>query len=464
MFQQQVFILNMILMTLDSLCIIGGGYAAHFLRSYQSYWLWSMDDYAFSLSILFVMFANNVVMAKAGLYSDGRIHSYWKLCYDITCSVFFDFLALSALVFVFHHLAYSRIFLLYFAVFSLILILITRLSVTYYVNNIAAGSFNTRRLLVIGDTIRGQYVLDALNRQLSLGHRIVSYLTTEGHNEECAERLAQLPQILTEQEIDEVIFAVPKDRTIDLSPHLALCSRMGISVRILPALWYPDRSPLRVDQCQGIPFLTLNFNNFNATGQLYKRILDLAGAAVGILIMCLLYPFIAIAIKLDTKGPVFFRQDRIGKNGRVFKLYKFRSMYMDAEERKKDLMYANEMKGPMFKLAKDPRVTRVGRVIRKLSLDELPQFINVLKGEMSMVGTRPPTTSEVKQYELSHFKRISFKPGITGLWQISGRNEISDFAEIVRLDCQYLDNWRFRDDLIILARTIVVVLARKGAW
>ncbi len=464
MFQQQVFILNMILMTLDSICIIGGGYAAYYLRSYQSYWLWTMDDYPFSLSILFVMFINNLVMARAGLYSDGRVYSYARLCYHIFCSIFFDFAALAAVVFALHSLDYSRIFLLYFAGFSFLFVLMVRLPVTYYVNTIAASTFNTRRLLVIGDSVRGQYVLDALSRQLSLGHRIVSYLATEGHNEECARRLDQLPGILTEQEIDEVIFAVPKDRTIDLEPHLALCSRMGIPARILPGLWAPEKSLLGVDECQGIPFLTINFSNFNATGQLYKRILDLAGATAGLLLLALVYPIVALAIKLDSEGPVLFKQDRIGKNGRVFKLYKFRSMHVDAEERKNDFLYANEMKGPMFKMANDPRVTRVGRFIRKFSIDELPQFINVFKGEMSLVGTRPPTTSEVKQYDLSHFKRISFKPGITGLWQISGRNEISDFAEIVRLDCQYLDNWRFRDDLIILARTIFVVLARKGSW
>lgn len=465
MFQQQVYILNMILMVIDSICIIGSGYIAHFLRSYQSYWLWSMDDYTFSLSILFVMFLNNLMMSKFGLYSDKRITSYWNLALSIFKSILVDFVALAAIIFLFHRQDYSRVFLLFFALSSFILILLFRYLVNYYLNNIANSSFNTQRFLVIGDSVRGQIVMDALNRQLSLGHHIVSYLTVEGNGNAYTERLSRLPQILMEQEIDEVIFAVPKDRAINLEAYLKICSRMGIPARVLPALWNPEKkSPLRVEQCQGIPFLTINFNNFNATGHLYKRILDLAGGFVGLLVLIAVYPFVAIAIKLDSEGAVLFKQDRIGKNGRIFKLYKFRSMYVDAEERKKEFMHANQMNGPMFKLTHDPRVTRVGKYLRRTSLDELPQVLNVLKGEMSLVGTRPPIASEIEGYELGHYKRISAKPGITGLWQVSGRNEITDFDEIVKLDCQYLENWFFRDDLKILLKTVAVVLKRKGAW
>jgi lipopolysaccharide/colanic/teichoic acid biosynthesis glycosyltransferase len=185
---------------------------------------------------------------------------------------------------------------------------------------------------------------------------------------------------------------------------------------------------------------------------------------MGLVVLAIVYPFIAVAIKLDSPGPIFFKQDRVGKNGRIFKLYKFRSMYTDAEERMKELLAENEMNGPIFKLANDPRVTRVGDFLRKSSLDELPQFINIFTGKMSLVGTRPPTVSEVKRYDLAHFKRISAKPGLTGLWQVSGRNKITDFEEVVKLDCQYIENWHFASDLKILAKTCWVVLGRKGAF
>jgi lipopolysaccharide/colanic/teichoic acid biosynthesis glycosyltransferase len=195
----------------------------------------------------------------------------------------------------------------------------------------------------------------------------------------------------------------------------------------------------------------------------YKRILDFSGGIIGCLVMLLMYPFVAIAIKIDSDGPVFFKQKRVGRNGRVFMLYKFRTMYPDAEKRKKDLLQHNEMNGLMFKMKNDPRVTRVGRFLRKYSLDEFPQFINVLKGEMSLVGTRPPTSEEVARYEKWHRRRVSMKPGITGLWQVSGRNTIQDFDKVVGLDLKYLDGWRFSRDLMILFKTVWVVLSRRGA-
>jgi lipopolysaccharide/colanic/teichoic acid biosynthesis glycosyltransferase len=176
-----------------------------------------------------------------------------------------------------------------------------------------------------------------------------------------------------------------------------------------------------------------------------------------------MYPLVAAAIKLDSSGPVLFKQKRMGQHGRVFKLIKFRTMCDDAEERKAELVVANQMNGAIFKVKNDPRITKIGRFLRRTSLDEFPQFINVLCGQMSLVGTRPPTLDEVEKYRPEHLKRISAKPGITGLWQVSGRNKITDFEQIVELDCQYLDNWRFFHDLKILFKTIGVVLQRKGA-
>ena len=204
-------------------------------------------------------------------------------------------------------------------------------------------------------------------------------------------------------------------------------------------------------------------DNFNANGLLYKRILDIAGGFLGTVILTMIFPLVALAIKLDSPGPIIFKQKRMGRNGRVFNLYKFRTMVADAEALKDGLMAANQMRGYMFKIDTDPRITRVGGWLRITSIDEIPQFINVLKGEMSLVGTRPPTLDEVNKYQPQHLKRISAKPGITGLWQVSGRNKITSFNQVVELDCHYLENWRFFDDIKILFKTFFVVLARKGA-
>ena len=172
---------------------------------------------------------------------------------------------------------------------------------------------------------------------------------------------------------------------------------------------------------------------------------------------------VAIPLKLESPGPLFFKQKRVGRNGRYFYIHKLRSMYVDAEARKKELMAQNEMNGLMFKMEDDPRVTKVGKFIRRTSIDELPQFFDVLRGDMSLVGTRPPTVDEYKQYESHHKRRLSMKPGITGLWQVSGRSDIEDFEEVVKLDVAYIDNWSLWGDVKILFKTIYVVFAGKGA-
>jgi exopolysaccharide biosynthesis polyprenyl glycosylphosphotransferase len=238
---------------------------------------------------------------------------------------------------------------------------------------------------------------------------------------------------------------------------------MGVPVRILPALWSQSEKLLSIEECQGVPFLTIRTTNFNASGLLYKRIFDIIGGLIGTIIFIILYPFVALAIKFDSAGPVLFKQKRAGQHGRVFYLYKFRTMHNDAEKRRQELMTKNLMNGSMFKMENDPRITKVGRWLRKTSLDEIPQFFNVIKGDMSLVGTRPPMIEEVETYKPDHLKRIANKPGITGLWQVSGRNKITDFEQVVMLDCQYLDNWRFLNDIKILFKTFWVVMRRKGA-
>lgn len=202
---------------------------------------------------------------------------------------------------------------------------------------------------------------------------------------------------------------------------------------------------------------------FDYRRMLLKRCIDIFGGMVGLLITAILTPFIAAAIKLDSKGPVFFAQIRIGKNGRRFKMYKFRSMYIDAEERKKELASQNEMQGLMFKMENDPRITRVGKILRKTSLDELPQFFNILKGDMSLVGTRPPTCDEFEKYDIEYRRRLSITPGLTGMWQVSGRSDITDFDEVVKLDLEYIDNWSISLDIKILFQTVAVVLFGKGS-
>lgn len=218
-----------------------------------------------------------------------------------------------------------------------------------------------------------------------------------------------------------------------------------------------------VEKCGSYMVLTTSMRIASPWELIVKRIMDIAGSLAGLVITGIAFLIFAPIIKSQSPGPVFFSQERVGKGGRVFRIHKFRSMYANAEEQKQKLMGRNEMDGMMFKMADDPRVIPVGHFIRKHSIDELPQFWNILKGEMSLVGTRPPTVDEVEQYKLHHWGRLGIKPGLTGMWQVSGRNDITDFEKVVALDTQYISEWSLALDVRILFRTFYVVLTGSGS-
>ncbi|MDD2300894.1 MAG: sugar transferase, partial [Fermentimonas sp.] len=214
-----------------------------------------------------------------------------------------------------------------------------------------------------------------------------------------------------------------------------------------------------------LPVLTFHTVSLNPIQQYSKRLLDIIGSLIGIFITMLISIFVIPVIKLDSPGPIIFKQKRVGRYGRIFDIYKFRTMSVDAESRKCDLECLNEHKnGLMFKIKDDPRTTKAGVFLRKTSLDEFPQFFNVLKGDMSLVGTRPPTIDEYELYDYEHMRRLSIKPGITGLWQVNGRSSIKDFDMVVALDTQYIDNWSIWMDFNIMFLTIVKVVGMNSAY
>lgn len=238
--------------------------------------------------------------------------------------------------------------------------------------------------------------------------------------------------------------------------------RAGVIVHI-NLVRVPDDIPNRtVERLGNYTVLTTGLRLASARQIMMKRLLDIAGGLVGSLLTVLVSVFIGPFIYFQSPGPIYFKQKRVGKNGRTFEIYKFRSMYMDAEERKKELMQQNEMDGLMFKMKDDPRIIPIGHFIRKYSIDELPQFFNVLKGDMSIVGTRPPTVDEYEQYQVHHRGRLASKPGITGLWQVSGRNQITDFEEIVELDTDYIMRWSVVEDIRIILKTVRLVIHGDG--
>ena len=273
--------------------------------------------------------------------------------------------------------------------------------------------------------------------------------------------------------LDEVYIDVPYDTGNSLTGYLIELESMGLDVHFsVPMLEkvYGENSQAGCKHIasnlehRGKAYLIgISTVHHSIRSQVLKRAMDICGALVGLVISVPIIAITAIPLKLESPGPLFFKQKRVGLNGRIFEIYKLRSMYTDAEKRKKELMAQNEMNGLMFKMTDDPRITKVGKFIRKTSIDELPQFWNVLRGEMSLVGTRPPTVDEYDRYESHHKRRLSMKPGITGMWQVSGRSSVQNFEDVVRLDTEYIDNWSLKLDIEILLKTVKVVFARDGA-
>ena len=469
MYRQQVYLITKILIFIDAVIIILGGYAALYVT-----WIiengWMMEPIYFYGTVLGIMFLNNYIMAKAGFYSDHLFTSYLTVLRKLFYVVIVDFVILMMILF-FIDVKLSRTFVASYFTIVYICFCLEHYVLDKYLIRMQRSGFNCRRILLLGSDQRAAEIYHDIMKQKSWGHKVIGNLTSEpGEKNHITDidvlgSLDDFEEILLRENIDEVVFALPPEKPKSLKKYLDLCLEIGVSVRIVPGMFDPlsGKSRMNVETIQGTPTITFDINGINASGLFYKRILDSLGGVIGIFILGIITPFVALAIKLDSNGPVLFKQRRVGQHGRIFWLYKFRTMRADAELQKRKLLSVNEMKGHMFKVTNDPRVTRVGKILRKFSLDEFPQFINVLKGEISLVGTRPPTLDEYANYEKWHHRRISMKPGITGMWQTSGRNAINDFDKVVELDLKYMDGWRFRRDLLILWKTIWVVLARRGA-
>ena len=285
--------------------------------------------------------------------------------------------------------------------------------------------------------------------------------TVDGNKISCT--LDKLVNTVVTYQIDDVVFKLPGQGQKALFELITDFEDMGANCHYALDVPTGARGNATMEMFGEMFMATYTLRTQSTWQLVMKRVMDICGAVVGLILCGIISIFLIPAIKLDSPGPAIFSQIRIGKNGRRFKFYKFRSMYIDAEERKKELMKNNEMDGLMFKMEDDPRITKVGKFIRKTSLDEFPQFWNVLIGDMSLVGTRPPTEDEFNKYNGHYKRRLMMTPGITGLWQVSGRSSITDFDEVVKLDLEYIDNWSLLGDIKILFKTVYSVIKRDGA-
>jgi exopolysaccharide biosynthesis polyprenyl glycosylphosphotransferase len=364
----------------------------------------------------------------------------------------------------------SRSWILLFALLSCLFLLTEKLAIRLTSRYVRSRGLNYRTVLIVGtgDTAHGLARSIALHR--FWGFRLLGLVATE--DAAAVARPAgppvlgtvdDIPRLIEENPVDDVIFAVRRQELDRMEGTFEGLQELGIRTRFAMDLFPHVRARVQLEELDGMPLLTFSTTPTSHLQLMAKRVLDvgLSGLLLGLGLP--LVVLIGAAIKLTSGGgSVLFRQTRCGLNGRVFTLYKFRTMVRDAEARRRDLQHLNEMQGPAFKLRRDPRVTRLGRLLRKFSLDELPQLWNVLRGDMSLVGPRPPIPEEVAQYERWQRRRLSMKPGLTCLWQISGRNEV-DFDRWMQLDLEYIDSWSPMLDLKILMKTIPVVLSGRGA-
>lgn len=371
---------------------------------------------------------------------------------------------ISTMLFYVGHADVDREFYVVFLILTYILMLVSAFAVRHY------GKKTIKlapRTLLVGEIDK----FKNFERYLSKSNVEVNnlgYLSMEERNDSrYLGTVKNLEQIIHEKGVDQVYFMHRKNDSIDIQPYIDICMQMGVTVRIIMNSYRAEGAQSYVSSVGTYPVVTYHRVSLNASSRALKRVIDIIGSLVGIILSSPIMLITALAILIESKGKgnIIFKQERVGLNGRHFFMYKFRSMCVNAEQMKAQLMKDNQMNSNlMFKMENDPRITKVGRIIRKTSIDELPQFFNVLKGDMSLVGTRPPTLDEVNHYERNHWRRMSIKPGITGMWQVSGRSAITDFDEIVELDTEYIDKWDVLLDFQIIFKTALQVVVHKGAY
>lgn len=366
----------------------------------------------------------------------------------------------------------SRPFLPLFAVLNTIFLVVERLTVRIVARKVRARGFNYRTVVIIGDTPRARSMARLIHDHPWWGLRLLGVVRERPASSEAGTTagglpvlgsLDDFPTILTSLPVDEVILAVDRGDVDQLEDVFLMCEEMGVKTRLILDFFPHVFAKVELEEFDGTPLLTFSTTPAETGALLVKRAVDV-GLALLLGVVCLpLAALLALLIKLTSHGPVLFRQVRCGLSGRPFTFYKLRTMTEDAEERLSEVAHLNEHEGPVFKSSHDPRVTRFGRFLRRFSLDEIPQLWNVLKGEMSLVGPRPPLPDEVARYEKWQRRRLSMKPGLTGLWQVSGRSDLPSFDQWMELDLAYIDNWSLTLDAKILLRTIPTVLSGKGA-
>jgi len=445
-------VFNVLQLPVDFLMIIIAGLTAYFLRFHPD--LVGLRPVIFNLSleqyfglVVFIAPIFIVSFALIGLYSFHTVRHFWREIPQIIIGVSAGFMLIILAAFMYQELFSSRFIFIVAWILAIILVIIGR----FLMRNLqkwAVGKyrFGIHRLVILGSNGTARAIAKGIKKDPGSGYQLIRKLKNFS--------IKELENIVEDPDVDEIILCsteVEKDKIFDL---LDFCQDRRIDFKFIPNLFQVQASHLEMRTLNGIPLVELKRTPLDGWGKIIKRAIDIFGSAFGLIILSPFFLILALLIKLDSAGPVFAKLKRISQ-GKVFYLYKFRSMVKNAEELKNDLLQYNERTGPLFKMKDDPRITKIGKFIRRTRLDEFAQLINVLKGEMSLVGPRPHELEEVAQYKKHHKKLLMIKLGITGLAQVSGSSDL-DFEKEVKLDTYYIENWSLFLDVQILFKTLIV--------
>ncbi len=456
----------------DVITIIAAFLAGYWVRYDLRWFLDVAYDAPLSAYVPFLVLY--VVIVPIFFVVDG-VYRHWPRSwmdqvYRITNSTAKATVLMLAVTFIFRPRYYSRAMLVEVGILTILLLALVRWAEGVVIARLRARGIGVRRAIIVGAGEVGLTVMRTIVACPELGYRVIGFVDDnpeKGYTDigpfKALGPLENLPAAIDREQADEVIITLPWMYHRKIMGIVHECQRRNVRARIVPDLFQMSLSQVNVEDLGGVPLISVREVSISKGALLVKRAVDIVGAVVGLTLGAPLLALIALAVRLDSPGPVIFRQTRVGLHGRLFEMYKFRSMHVGAEEQQDMLAEFNEADGPIFKIKDDPRLTRVGRILRRMSLDELPQLVNVLRGEMSLVGPRPPIPSEVEKYQEWHKKRLEAPPGMTGLWQVSGRSRLS-FDEMVLLDIYYIENWSLWLDLKILLRTIPKVLMGEGAY
>lgn len=473
MLKQHAKLIANMLWICDVIVTVISFYLAYWLRArYLTQWdmgpIYPKERYTWMLLVIVPLWS--ILLRKFGAYRSYRTASFYDESFALAKSIVVGGALLGSIAFTFQSFYLSRSFLLVLFVLNLLLLMVARLLIRSLSWFVRSKGYNFRNVIIVGTDDHARDIAARIAKYQKWGLRLIGFVSLEEQGPErvidghqVIGQVSELEELIHHTVVDEAIFVVPVGKLEGLEDSLLLLEEHGVVVRMASTIFPHMIAKIRLEELETVPLLTFATVPTDSVELAVKRVFDVLLSSTLLMLTSPVMLVAALAIKLTSPGPALFKQKRCGLNGRLFTLYKFRSMFADAESHKNELLTSNEMDGPVFKIKDDPRITPVGRFIRRMSIDELPQLWNVLKGDMSIVGPRPPLPEEVGKYERWQRRRLSMRPGITCLWQISGRSRIVDFNEWVKLDLQYIDTWSLALDLKIFLKTIPVVLLQKGA-